>query len=179
MKTDLDDGWQSAHHWTSFYNKMPGSGGVRDELRFGVAEENYAALARFVNGSDQAWLLSDHAAMEQVLRKALWDLLCCGNAPPGVSFLVYDLGYRVSPRIVRNWCKLLVGELPDEPLTANSWSDVQQRYEPDAVINYLSDGYIRRVRSTVGWAENKQWWLNRNTQAVRRARKLVLEARLK
>lgn len=168
MSSEFDE----AVRWLVTYNLMPEEEGKEPVLRFGVSEDRYAEMARPFGNVYPAWGVSNLESTRHLLRASLWDKLACMFAGPGVSYFVFDLGYRTDARVTGNWLKLLAKETIDEPVTKQTWTRLQGNYMPEEIVEELTIYYQRRMKSFVQWNERKHRWTNRNTQAAERARKL-------
>lgn len=168
----INDSFLVAHKWTSLYNAMPEKEGEVPKLLGGVEEKRLAQLVRESLLPASFVLGTDEERIQQFLFDHVWVRLHCSNCLSGLDFYLFDIAVRISPAIAGNWMKYLVGEAPGDPMTEVTVKKVQSTFMPLEAVEELSILVTRRMKSYSLWPERKQRWINRNTQAVERARKL-------
>jgi len=165
-----------AYGYMAAYNLMPEEEGKKPDLRHGLTEKSYAEYTRSAGRAFPPFHLADESDCYEAAYAGGWIPLLAGAAPTGCSYYLMDLSCRVPPRVVANWLKMLVGEIPDEEVTEKTWKRINNKLAPVEIIEALSGLCRRRLKTHLDWEMKKHWWINRNTQAVERAKKMVIAA---
>jgi hypothetical protein len=181
MSESRQERFIEAFTWLKKYDRMPveEEGEEIEEIEYvhGLRRYKFETLAeRF--GMEYSVFVAPVAASVEAVVRALWRELGCVWAPVGVDFYVLDLSYRFNDRIVKNWLRFLLGDLPmttEAPLDRLIWERLKERYGAEELLQELSALCYRRMKSTNEWTLNRQRLVNRNTQALQRAKKMYLE----
>jgi hypothetical protein len=118
-----------------------------------------AILHLYSEGSPQQLEVLTEEEASNILRAVVWDVVDADYLPLGVDYFAFDLGYRFTTPVARQWLMYAGAYSPDRPAAT-------------VMIEELDRLQRRRLRSDPQWASCKYWWTNRSNRPRDRAYKL-------
>jgi lysozyme family protein len=139
---------------------------------FGITKRTLEAFVGHGVSVDDVRNLSSNTAIE-IYRSNYWNVMRCGDLPPGVDLMVFDYGVNSGPATSVKALQALVG-VPQDGAVGKITLGAVEKVAPETLVNGLAQARMTFLRSLDTFETFGAGWTKRVTEMQQKATLMAL-----